>query len=351
MKIISYTNFTKIFPKDVENCYLLYGTNFFLVQESIELICSKMKKYNFDKKFYISLNKDTNWKNITYLCTSYSLFDKKKILIFTLPENKKNSDIHIKLINIISLLHKDLLIIIIYKKEEIIYKKNFLITSLSKINTIFICCNTPKKKEFPNFIYHQAKKMNLDLDLYSCKVLCDYYEGNLLALNNIFKYALLIYPDGKLTLYRITNIINNESNFSPYHWISEILNGNITKANNILHQLRLMDNEPLFLLTYIKKKIFNILKFKNMFIQNKLEKIINNKNKCNVTFLIKNYNRISFQQLHKAIMHIINIEYSIKNNIINDYWCDLYKITHILCKNEQIEKKLLERQGFEPWKK
>ena len=72
-----------------------------------------------------------------------------------------------------------------------------------------------------------ARKLssNLELDDAANQVLCYCYEGNLLALAQALERSSLLWPDGKLTLPRVEQAVNDAAHFTPFHWVDTLLMG------------------------------------------------------------------------------------------------------------------------------
>ncbi|MBT1655042.1 DNA polymerase III subunit delta, partial [Klebsiella pneumoniae] len=75
-------------------------------------------------------------------------------------------------------------------------------------------------------------------------LLCYCYEGNLLALAQALDRLALLWPDGKLTLPRVEQAVNDAAHFTPFHWVDALLSAKSKRALHILQQLRLEGSEP-----------------------------------------------------------------------------------------------------------
>ena len=71
----------------------------------------------------------------------------------------------------------------------------------------------------------RAKQHQLQLDDAASQLLCYCYEGNLLALAQALERLALLWPDGKLTLPRVEQAVNDAAHFTPYHWVDALLAG------------------------------------------------------------------------------------------------------------------------------
>ncbi|MBN0727169.1 hypothetical protein JTM08_36065, partial [Pseudomonas aeruginosa] len=55
-----------------------------------------------------------------------------------------------------------------------------------------------------------------------------------LALAQALERLALLWPDGKLTLPRVEQAVNDAAHFTPYHWVDALLAG---KSKRVLHVL------------------------------------------------------------------------------------------------------------------
>ncbi len=101
----------------------------------------------------------------------------------------------------------------------------------------------------------RAREMKLELDDAANQLLCYCYEGNLLALAQALERLSLLWPDGKLTLPRVEQAVNDAAHFTPFHWVDALLAGKSKRALHILQQLRQEDSEPVILLRTLQREL------------------------------------------------------------------------------------------------
>ncbi len=72
----------------------------------------------------------------------------------------------------------------------------------------------------------------------------------------------LLWPDGKLTLPRVEQAVNDAAHFTPFHWVDALLMGKSKRALHILQQLRLEGNEPVILLRTLQRELLLLVNLK-----------------------------------------------------------------------------------------
>ncbi|MDR8351488.1 DNA polymerase III subunit delta, partial [Acinetobacter baumannii] len=78
-----------------------------------------------------------------------------------------------------------------------------------------VSCQTPEYAQLPRWLAARAKQHQLQLDDAASQLLCYCYEGNLLALAQALERLALLWPDGKLTLPRVEQAVNDAAHFTP----------------------------------------------------------------------------------------------------------------------------------------
>ena len=94
-------------------CYLLIGNEPLLLQESHDAIKACAQQQGFTEHFNVVLDNSTDWDAVFSSCQSMSLFASRQTLTLTLPENGPNAAIAAQLEKLSTLLHSDMLPIII----------------------------------------------------------------------------------------------------------------------------------------------------------------------------------------------------------------------------------------------
>lgn len=74
-----------------------------------------------------------------------------------------------------------------------------------------------------------------------------------MALAQALERLSLLWPDGKLTLPRVEQAVNDATHFTPFHWVDALLMGKSKRALHILQQLRLEGSEPVILLRTLQR--------------------------------------------------------------------------------------------------
>lgn len=332
-----------VYPEQLESklqkklhlCYMLFGDDQLLLQESEERICTYAKALQFNEYISITLNTNPDWEAIYSTCQTLSLFSNRKILLLVMPENGINAATGEKLSMLAPMLNDEIMLILRGNKLTRALENSTWFKILSQ-NAVLVNCTTPEYTQLPHWVAARAKNMNLMLDDVVCQLLCQYYEGNLLALTQALKRLSLIYPDGNLPLPRVEAAINNASSFTILHWIDAILAGKSERANHILQQLQLKANNPVVLLRSIQREVLLLITIKRQIIAEIPVKVNTLFDRYKVlqkrrTLLTQALQRLNLQQLYQSVTLMVKMELAIKQEYIYAAWPDITTLTLLLC--------------------
>ena len=241
--------------------YLLLGNDPLFLQESQDAIRHACVNEGFTEHHTFTLDASTDWNEIFSLCQAMSLFASRQTLLLLLPENGPNAAINEQLSTLVSLLHDDLLLIVRGNKLTKSQENAAWIQALAS-RAVQISCQTPEPAQLPRWLANRAKQSNLQLDEPASQLLCYCYEGNLLALAQALERLSLLWPDGKLTLPRVEQAVNDAAHFTPFHWVDALLAGKSKRALHILQQLRLEGSEPVILLRTVQRELLLLVTLK-----------------------------------------------------------------------------------------
>ncbi|MBX4180929.1 DNA polymerase III subunit delta [Sodalis sp. CWE] len=314
------------------SCFLLFGNDLFLIQESQLYIQKLARLQQFKEHFNFSIETNTDWIKIFNLFQIRSLFSDRRTVLLALPEVSINSCINRELFNLVSMLHKDIILIISGNKLNQSLKGSAWFRTIKK-SALLVDCNTPEQICLLQWIEKRARSMGLILDDASFQLLSDSYEGNLLGLNQALNQLAILYPKKDITFFQVQKSINNDVRFTLLLWIETILIGNRQRAMRILYQLKLEVIDPVILLHSIQREILLLFKISRKKNTEPLSLLYNHYRVWSRRrlFLTKALERLSTEQLYNAIMLITEMEIMLKQDYNYPIWNDLNILILLLC--------------------
>ncbi len=316
----------------LRGCYLLWGNEPLLLQESQDSIRKVAEQHGFLEHFTFTLDNHTDWDEIFSLCQSLSLFASRQSLTLLLPENGPNTVMAEQLTKLSALLHADILLILRGHKLTKAQENSPWFKVIGQ-NGVYVSCLPPEQHRLPHWVAQRAKNMGLFLEDEANQLLCYCYEGNLLALAQALERLSLLYPDNQLTLLRVEEAVNDAAHFSPYQWVDALLAGKIKRAWHILKQLRQEDTETVILLRTIQRELILLLTLKRQHTTRPLKALFDQHKvwQNRRSLLSDALQRLSQQELQSAIHLLTQMELRVKQDYSQSIWADLETLSMLLC--------------------
>lgn len=312
--------------------YLLLGNDPLFLQESQDAIKHAAVSEGFIEHHTMTLDASTDWNEIFSLCQAMSLFASRQTLLLLLPENGPNAAINEQLATLVGLLHDDLLLIVRGNKLTKSQENAAWIQALAN-RAVQISCQTPEPGQLPRWLANRAKQNNLQLDEPASQLLCYCYEGNLLALAQALERLSLLWPDGKLTLPRVEQAVNDAAHFTPFHWVDALLAGKSKRALHILQQLRLEGSEPVILLRTVQRELLLLVTLKRQSAHTPLRSLFDKHRvwQNHRAMVGEAVNRLSVSQLRQAVTLLSRAELTLKQDYGQSIWAELESLSLLLC--------------------
>lgn len=302
------------------------------MQESQDAVRQVAAAQGFEEHHTFSIDPNTDWNAIFSLCQAMSLFASRQTLLLLLPENGPNAAINEQLLTLTGLLHDDLLLIVRGNKLSKAQENAAWFTALAN-RSVQVTCQTPEQAQLPRWVAARAKQLNLELDDAANQVLCYCYEGNLLALAQALERLSLLWPDGKLTLPRVEQAVNDAAHFTPFHWVDALLMGKSKRALHILQQLRLEGSEPVILLRTLQRELLLLVNLKRQSAHTPLRALFDKhrvwQNRRGM--MSEALNRLSQPQLRQAVQLLTRTELTLKQDYGQSVWAELEGLSLLLC--------------------
>ncbi|AKP34722.1 DNA polymerase III subunit delta [Yersinia aleksiciae] len=313
-------------------CYLLCGNEPLLLQESQDHIRQVAAQHDFTEHFSFALDAHTEWDSIFSLCQALSLFASRQTLLLSFPESGLTAPMNEQLVKLSGLLHPDILLILRANKLTKAQENSVWFKALSP-NGVFVSCQTPEQTQLPRWVSTRAKSLDLDIDDAAIQLLCYCYEGNLLALSQALERLSLLYPDGKLTLPKVEQAVNDAAHFTPYHWLDALLAGKSKRAWHILQQLQQEDSEPIILLRTLQRELLQLLTLKRRMDQVPLRALFDQfkvwQNRRPI--MTQALQRLSMPQLQQAVHLLTQMEIRLKQDYGQSIWPELETLSMLMC--------------------
>lgn len=298
--------------QQLKSIYILIGNNFYLLENTQLEILKKINKLYCTEKLKIELDINFDWNKIFDFCKTTSLFSKKKILILNFPKKYPIYYFNKNMILLSSYIYTDLILIILIYAQYQSEKYVKWMQNLSNMPTVLVNCIVSEHCQLETWIRNRSQSMQLVIENLACQLLCYYYEGNHVLLQQILQFLSLVYPDGNLSFVRVKKITNDSAFFDSNHWIESILTGKKKRAYRILKQLEYRHCNWKQLLYKIQCETLIISQIKFNLIKGQSLPLLLNKyyiyTKYHRLILSKIIKKIDYNQLNTIISLLVDIE-------------------------------------------
>lgn len=313
-------------------CYLLSGNEPLLLQESQDLIRTAAASQGFEEHFSVSLDAHTDWESLFTQCQSLSLFTLRQSLTLILPDNGPAAAMAEQLVKLAGLLHSDILLILRMPKLSKAQENSAWFKALSS-HAVLVPCLTPEHAQLPRWVMNRAKAMKLSPDDAAVQLLCYCYEGNLLALAQALERLSLLWPDGRLTLPRVEEAVNDAAHFTPWHWVDALLAGKSKRALHVLHQLEKEDSEVVILLRTLQRDLMTLLHLQRHQHQQPLRTLMDQQRiwQNRRALFTEALQRLDAERLQRVLHLLVSIELTLKQDYGQQVWTQLETLTLLLC--------------------
>mgnify|MGYP000959216573 CR=1 FL=1 len=155
----------------------------------------------------------------------------------------------------------------------------------------------------------------------------------MLALSQALERLSLLWPDGKLTLPRVEQAVNDAAHFTPFHWVDALLAGKSKRALHILRQLQAEDSEPVILLRTLQRDLLLLLTLQRQSATTPLRTLFDQhrvwQNRRNL--FSEALKRLSNARLAQALQVLARAELTLKRDYGQPIWSELETLAMMLC--------------------
>ncbi|CAK9885747.1 MAG: DNA polymerase III subunit delta [Candidatus Erwinia impunctatus] len=315
----------------LRSCYLLTGNDPLLLQEAQDQIRQQGRENGFDEHITFAIEPNTDWNEVFSHCHSLSLFSSRQSLLLIFPESGLSAPIASQLEKLTTQLHDDLLLILRITKVSKAQENSHWFKSLPA-HSVQVICQTPDHAQLPRWVAQRVRQKGMTIDDEAIRLLCYCYEGNLLGLSQALERLSLLWPDGKLSLLRVEQDINDAAHFTPFQWVDALLEGKAKRALHILRQMKAQDEEPLILLRTVQREVMLLitlqthrhsLPLRQLFDQHRVWQ--------NRRPMLENaLSRLTITHITRAVALLTTIELTLKQDYGHTVWQELEALSLLL---------------------
>jgi len=223
--------------------YLVFGDEPLQKIEAIDAIRLVAKQAGFIERQSFTVDSSFNWDELFAAFSELSLFASQKIIELHIDNGKPGQQGSKALVECIGQFNPDTILLIHGGKLEASSTKAKWFKALDG-QGLYIPTYPIDASKMPRWVSDRARNNKVMLDNSAIQLLSDYYAGNLLACSQELEKLAISYPNQHISGEFLQSVVLNQSRYSVFQLVDELLAGKIAQAINILVSLQQESIEP-----------------------------------------------------------------------------------------------------------
>lgn len=240
--------------KQLAPCYLVFGDDPFLRQQQLDLIRKVAKERGFDERIQFTQDKEFSWQDLINEGQTQSLFSTQQLIELYMPEAAPGREGGEALRQFIEHQSADQLLVISGKHVTKTTQNTKWFKSLEQ-HGVFIPVYAPDKDRLPQYINNRAQHHKVKLERDAVLLLSQWYEGNLLALEQELMKLALQQPDRVEPWHadELSAASSDQSRYDIFTLRDTLLEGNLNRYLHCLERIAETGEEPVLILWTLSK--------------------------------------------------------------------------------------------------
>lgn len=240
--------------KSLAPVYIISGDEILLKQDALQLIRKTAKQAGFSERIRISPEAGFDWEQLYSMLYSGSLLAEKRIIEFDFRDIAPPKAASAILQEYAKNPNPNNLVSIDIEKADDKIQKSAWFKALEAVGMVVNIWPIPRD-QLPQWIMNRAKKYKLQLNHDAANVLADYVEGNLIAAAQALEKIYLLKPEQAINAQLIETILTDESHFTVFDFIENLIAGDKSRALHILETLQNDGTEAVLILWAITREL------------------------------------------------------------------------------------------------
>lgn len=224
----------------------IFGDEPLLLDDCVLVVRDIARQQGIDERERLIQDNSFNWSQLTDSSQSLSLFSSTRLVELEMPEGKPGRDGAEQLKRYAEHPSPDQCLVLLGPKLKKDQLKAKWFTAFDNLGPL-VQANSPDRSRLPIFIHKRAQSHQLKLADDAVQILADWYEGNLIALDQqLAKLSLLDLPQ-PITVATIREHSEDSSRFQIFSLQESLLQGQQDQALHRLQRLLSDAVEPAIL--------------------------------------------------------------------------------------------------------
>lgn len=213
-----------------------------LIDDTLQLIRQQARQQGIDERLRWVQDGQFDWQQLHNESANLGLFSTQRLIELELPEAKPGREGADALKRYCEQLPDDQILVLTgpkLKQEQLKAKWFQLLQQAGPM----LQANSPDRREMPRFVQQRAQRYQLSLANDAVQLLADWYEGNLLALDQELQKLALSDVPAPITAQALSAVSQDQSRFTVFALQDAIVAGDLTTALKRLQRLLAEETE------------------------------------------------------------------------------------------------------------
>ncbi|MGQ4276231.1 DNA polymerase III subunit delta [Pseudidiomarina sp. E22-M8] len=235
----------------------VFGDTPLLIDDAMQLIRQQARQQGIDERQRFIQDGQFDWGQLQIDSVNLGLFSSLRLIEVELPEAKPGREGAEALKRYCAELPDDQILVLTgpkLKQEQLKAKWFQLLQAAGPV----VQANSPERRQLPQFIQQRAQRYQLSIDSTATQLLADWFEGNLLALDQELQKLALMDAPQPLTPDFITEAAQDQSRFTVFALQEAILQGDLSNALRRLQRLLEEETEIAILNWMLQREVHKL---------------------------------------------------------------------------------------------
>lgn len=251
---LTYFQLEPHLAKQLATVYIVSGDELLLKQDAIHLIRKAAKLAGCSERIRFTPEAGLDGEQLYTELYSTSLLAEKRLLELDFRDSTPNKTASTILQEYAKNPSPDNVLLIDIGKIDDKIAKSAWYKALEKTGIVIAIWPIPRE-QLPQWINNRAKKYKLQINHDAVNLLADYVEGNLIAAQQTIEKMYLLQPQTPIDIALIKMILTDESRFTIFDFIENLIAGEASRALHILENLHAEGTEPVLILWGITREL------------------------------------------------------------------------------------------------
>lgn len=234
--------------------YLIASDVFLLAQEARDAIYHTAQRQGFQQRKLLLVDNSTDRTALAEMFNNFNLFGEKTFLEIRCAQDQWKEDSTQILLRYLAHPPEDQRLIILTHKLSTNQQKTAWYKAIKTVGAI-ITLWPINLRELPRWITERLQQKQLTANSEAVRLLAELTEGNLLSTQQAIEKLSLLYPDKRITVDAVWEVIHDHARFHLFDLTQSALNGSVHRVLRIVSSLRLTGTEPALVLWVLTREL------------------------------------------------------------------------------------------------